>query len=96
MNDFVHKPNSGSLVRNDRKTADNQPDHRGTASIRCPHCQRDSVHLLSAWVNTTKASGQRYFGIKFNVEQERAPQAAPVPEPPKQPVPEFPDDQVPF
>jgi len=55
---FEHKNNTGSLFRNQYKTKDNQPDHKGTAKI-------DGKEFdIGAWINTDK-NGQKYFGFTF-------------------------------
>jgi hypothetical protein len=68
--------NRGALFRNDRKTSDKHPSHKGNATIElkadctCPKCghQFGLVSLikywLSAWVQTGKGD-TRFFSISF-------------------------------
>jgi len=76
--------NRGALFRNDRKTSDKHPSHKGNATIElkadctCPKCghQFGLVSLikywLSAWVKTGK-NDSRFFSISF--EKVEAPGA---------------------
>jgi len=62
MSDFKHKPDSGSLFRNDKKEKDSHPDYKGDGLINGKEV------WISAWLNETK-SGQKYFGMKFKEKE---------------------------
>ena len=63
---FEHKANSGSIFRNDRKSRDSQPDHRGD-------CKIDGTdYWISAWVNETNG-GTKYFSLKFEPKEGKSP-----------------------
>lgn len=81
---FVHKELGGSIFRNDRRTNDSQPTHKGD-------CKIEGVdYWISAWTNETKDGKGKYFGLKFEKKEEQGPAAAP-------PVPpEDLDDDIPF
>lgn len=69
---------SGILTKNDRKTTDKHPTHRGS-------CEINGVqYWISAWVKEgrdgTKLAGQKYFSLSFQAKDEQpaaAPAAAP-------------------
>jgi hypothetical protein len=68
MSDFQHKPNSGSVFKNDKKAKDSQPDEKGSALI-------DGVeYWVSCWVNTTK-TGATYRSFKFTPKDENYSQS---------------------
>lgn len=85
MGNFVHKELGGSIFRNDRRTADNQPTHRGD-------CKIEGIdYWISAWTNEAK-DGSKYFGLKFEPKDDKDQSgAAPPPVPP-----EDLDDDIPF
>jgi hypothetical protein len=83
---FEHKPDRGSIFRNDYKTKDSQPTHKGDAKIVCPKCKEEFEAWLSAWVNETK-DGAKYFSVAFDPKQEKP--AAP-------PAQQDLDDDIPF
>ena len=59
---YQHKPNRGSLFRNDRKEKESHPDYKGDAVI-------DGVdYWLSAWVNEGKKG--KYFSFSFQKKDE--------------------------
>lgn len=59
---FQHKPNRGSLFRNDRKQKDSEPDYKGDALI-------DGKEVwLSAWLNDGKNG--KYLSLSFQDKQE--------------------------
>ncbi len=86
MSDYQQKPNSGSLFRNDRKTAANHPDHKGSALID------GKEYWISAWINEAKSSGKKYFGLAFELKEEQAQRSQQTAAPAQA---EF-DDDVPF
>ena len=57
MSNFTHKPNTGSLFKNERKEKENQPDYKGEIDIN------GTVLDLAAWVKESK-SGKKFFSIK--------------------------------
>ncbi len=65
---FEHKPNRGSLFKNDRKEKDTHPDYKGSALIDGKH------YWLSAWVETSD-SGIKYFSMSYK-EKDEQPAAA--------------------
>jgi len=80
---FEHKPNSGSLFKNDKRETDSQPNAKGSALI-------DGVaYWVSAWTNES-ANGARYQSLKFSRKDENT---APNP---AAPHPEDPNDSIPF
>ncbi len=79
---FEHKEMGGSIFRNDRRTKDSQPTHRGD-------CKIEGVdYWISAWTNETKDGG-KYFGLKFEKKEEQTGSASP-------PKSEDLDDDIPF
>lgn len=70
---YEHKPESGSLFKNDKKEKESHPDYKGSALI-------DGVEFwVSAWVNETQKDKTKYFGLKFqkkdDVQKEGAEKA---------------------
>ena len=61
---YQHKPNSGSIFKNDKRDKETSPHMRGDALI-------DGVeYWVSAWTNT-KQDGERYQGLKFSRKDEQ-------------------------
>ena len=58
---YQHKPDSGSLFRNDKKESDKHPDYKGDALID------GREFWLSAWINEGKNG--KYMSVKFNEKQ---------------------------
>ena len=72
MSTFQHKPDSGSLFRNDKREKETHANARGSALI-------DGVEwYVDAWTNTDKA-GNKYQALKFK-RKDAAP--APAQRPP--------------
>ena len=66
------KDNQGALFRNKKKETERHPDHTGQATI-------DGVeYWISAWVNTSKNSGERYFSMRFKRKDEDVHSRPPV------------------
>lgn len=85
---FEHKPNRGSIFRNERRETDTQPTHKGDGKIQCPHCNEQFEVWISAWVNDLKNKAGKYFSLAF--DRKDAPQpVAPVRD-------EDLDDDIPF
>lgn len=63
--------NGGALFKNQKKATDQHPDYTGNINID------GREYYLSAWVNESARTGQKYFAIKAT------PKAAtiPIPEP---------------
>lgn len=79
---FEHNELGGSIFRNDRRTKDSQPTHRGD-------CKIDGVdYWISAWTNETK-DGSKYFGLKFEKKEEQTGSAPP-------PAQQELDEDIPF
>jgi hypothetical protein len=74
---FEHKPGSGTLFPNDRKTADNQPDLTGEIKLLDGTLMR-----LAAWAKPgTKGT---FYSLKLSTPQqpgEAKPRPAPEPAP---------------
>ena len=75
MSDFQHKPDSGSLFKNDKRESDKHPNAKGSALI-------DGVeYWVSAWTNDGKAG--KYQSLKFSKKDAnktpRAEYSDPVP-----------------
>lgn len=81
------RDNSGTLGRNPDKTPehDKWPDHKGKASVTCPHCHKSSDWWLSAWIKTG-ASG-KFFSIAFKPKEAARSEPAKAPD-------DFKDDEV--
>ena len=75
MSEFVQKPGSWNLFRNNKKTADNQPDDRGTITL-----EDGTVLELSAWLKEGK-NGNKFFSGTVR-EPYRKPEETPPPPPP--------------
>ena len=60
---FQHKPNSGSIFKNDRREKDTDPNAKGDALI-------DGVeYFISAWTNKDK-NGNPYQKLSFTKKDE--------------------------
>ena len=78
--DFV-----GSLSRNKKKEKETQPTHKGSCTI-------DGVpYWISAYVNESRDSGEKYFKLYFEAKKT---ESAPAAEPFAVPLSESPD--IPF
>jgi len=62
---YQQKPDSGSLFKNDKKEKETHADYRGEALID------GKAYFLDAWVNEVKATGKKYFGIKFKKKDKQ-------------------------
>ena len=62
---YEHKPNKGSLFKNDKREKDSQPHATGSALI-------DGVeYWVSAWTNFNEKSGVRYQALSFTPKEEK-------------------------
>ena len=64
---FEHKPDSGSLFKNDRKKADTDADYNGSGLID------GKEYWLNLWLGQTK-DGKRRLNVKFKLKEERKQQ----------------------
>lgn len=75
---YEQNPNSGSLFRNEKKNAPNQPDYEGNALIG------GKTYRIAAWLKTSK-NGIKYMSLAFNEPQPvhqsalNTQQSAPIP-----------------
>ena len=69
---YEQNPNSGSLFRNEKKNAPNQPDYEGNALVG------GKTYRIAAWIKTSK-NGTKYMSLAFNEPQVQ--QTAPAPAP---------------
>ena len=82
MAKFEHKPETGSLFRNDKREKESQPNAKGSALVG------GIEYWVSAWTNATK-DGEPYQSLRFSRKDENtAPR-------PKEESPDF-DDDLPF
>jgi len=63
------KINSGAIFKNDKKTADNQPDYRGKINVEGKELE------ISLWVRTAQS------GVKYMSAAIKEPYVAPAPAP---------------
>jgi hypothetical protein len=79
--DFV-----GSLSRNKRKEKSTHPTHKGSCTI-------DGIqYWISAYVNTSNESGEKYFKLYFEAKEQR--EGTPEPAAPAEVLEDSPD--IPF
>jgi uncharacterized protein (DUF736 family) len=58
MSNFEQKEGQGSLFKNEKKTAPNQPDYRGNVMIG------GNLYNLASWVKESK-TGKKFLSIKI-------------------------------
>ena len=63
------KINTGAIFKNDKKTADNQPDYRGKINVEGKELE------ISLWVKTAQS------GVKYMSAAIKEPYVAPAPAP---------------
>jgi uncharacterized protein (DUF736 family) len=63
------KVNTGTIFKNDKKTADNQPDYRGKINVEGKELE------ISLWVKTAQS------GVKYMSAAIKEPYVAPAPAP---------------
>jgi hypothetical protein len=51
----------------DKKSKETDRDYSGNLEVKCPHCNANSEHWLSAWINES-AAGKKYMKIKMNAK----------------------------
>lgn len=70
--------NSGALFRNDKRATEQHPDYTGNITIE------GKEYYLSAWVNESARTGQKYFALKATPKAATAPTATTAPAQPSQ------------
>lgn len=81
---FTHKPNTGSLFKNDKRETDSHPNAKGSALI-------DGVeYWVSAWTNDGNQG--KYQSLKFSRKDENKTSRKEYSEPPA----DEPNDDLPF
>ena len=89
MSDFQHKPNSGSIFKNDKREKDTQPQMKGSALI-------DGVeYWVSAWTNESN-SGTRYQSLSFQPKDQAHSQGMAQAQTAAEPAGSFDEDSIPF
>lgn len=78
------KNDSGALFKNEKKTAENQPDYTGRATIE------GQQYNVAAWVRTSQA-GAKYMSLSFTIPQPKTETPTPAPAPISSP-----NDDMPF
>ena len=81
--------NSGALFKNDRKQKETEPDYKGTINIE------GIEYYLSAWVNESARTGQKYFALKTTPKAATTPATTTAPAQPAATVSD-PIDDLPF
>lgn len=66
------KNNTGAIFKNDKKTAENQPDYRGKMMVDGQHWE------ISLWVRESQATGQKYFSAAIKEPYVKPEETAPV------------------
>jgi uncharacterized protein (DUF736 family) len=72
MSNFQQKEGQGSLFKNDKKTAENQPDYRGTVNVGGVN------YTLAGWAKEAK-NGSKFLSLKIQKEGENKPTQATTP-----------------
>ncbi len=65
MSTFTHKEGAGSLFKNEKKTAENQPDYRGEIMLK------GETLIIAGWVKESK-SGKKFVSLKVEAQGQRA------------------------
>lgn len=81
---YQHKTNTGSLFKNDDRTQETHPTHKGSTDIE------GVEYWINGWSNKT-ADGRGYLKLSFKAKEARQAQPAPA-----APVQESFDDDIPF
>ena len=80
------KNNTGAIFKNDKKTAENQPDYRGKMMVDGKEWE------ISLWIRESQATGLKYFSAAIKEPFVKPTEASPV-QTPKQ---DESDDGMPF
>ena len=83
---FQHKPNTGSLFKNDKRETETDRHAQGTALVG------GVEYWVSAWTNT-KDGGEKWQNLKFSQKDEN--KAANPAKQEAEPQEDF-DDEIPF
>ena len=78
MSNFEHKDNTGILFKNEKKTADNQPDYQGNCMVN------GKMMDMAAWLKTSK-NNKKFMSFSFKPpynkkvagDQDTAPRGKP-------------------
>ena len=85
-----NKNNSGALFRNDKKATEQHPDYTGNITID------GKEYYLSAWVNESARTGQKYFALKTTPKAATTPATTTAPAQPQTSTIPDPVDDLPF
>ena len=69
--------NSGALFRNDKRETEKHPEYTGKITIE------GVEYYLSAWVNESTHTGQKYFALKAKPKAATAPATTTAPAQPR-------------
>jgi hypothetical protein len=69
---FKHKTNRGSLLDNDHKTKETQPDFTGSIDIE------GQIYWISAWKDMTQ-TGKKKLSLSVKLQEERQAEQKPAP-----------------
>ena len=72
-----NKNNSGALFRNDNRETEKHPEYTGNITIE------GKEYYLSAWVNESARTGQKYFAIKATPKAATVPATTTAPAQPR-------------
>lgn len=84
-----NKNNSGVLFRNDKRETEKHPEYTGKITIE------GVEYYLSAWVNESARTGQKYFTLKAATKAATALATTTAPAQPVNTIPD-PVDDLPF
>jgi uncharacterized protein (DUF736 family) len=80
MSNFTHKEGAGSLFKNEKKTAENQPDYKGNFMLN------GKIIEVAGWVKESK-SGKKFVSLKVEAQGQRAEAKAEKPTDPNNDLP---------
>ena len=87
---MADKNNSGALFRNDKRETEKHPDYTGNITIE------GKEFYLSAWVNESARTGQKYFALKATPKAATAPATTAPAQPSQTTTIADPIDDLPF
>lgn len=85
---YEHKPGSGSMFKNDKKTSDSHPDYKGDGMA-----PDGTMIWLDAWIK--RPEGKKPF-LSVSMKPKEAKTAQHKPSIPAPPTPDFDDSDQPF
>lgn len=85
-----NKNNSGALFRNDKRETEKHPEYTGNITIE------GKEFYLSAWVNESARTGQKYFALKATPKAATAPTTTAPAQPSQTTTIADPVDDLPF